>query len=81
MVPIKSESHQQKTIPAGTFKDSHLHGQMVPSIWCKEHDVSRKKIVHLTDRDVDDKVSHYSHRRNAFTATIERIIDLIGILT
>ncbi|KAG2183834.1 hypothetical protein INT44_008845 [Umbelopsis vinacea] len=61
MIPVKSESQQQKTIPAGTFKDSHLHGQMVPSIWCKEHDVSRKKIVHLTDRDVNDKVRYYSH--------------------
>jgi hypothetical protein len=61
MVPVKSDSHHHKTIPSGAFEDSHLYGQMIPSIWCKHHDVSRKKIVRLTDRDVDGKVGCRAH--------------------
>ncbi|GAB5590639.1 putative PHD type zinc finger protein with BAH domain-containing protein [Umbelopsis nana] len=62
MIPVKADNHNPKAILSGLFKDKNLHGTMVPSVWCKEHDVSRKRIVQLTDRDV--------HNRSAITLYI-----------
>jgi hypothetical protein len=60
MVPLKTESHNQKAIQPGVFSDKNFHGQMVPSVWCKDHDISRKEIVHLTDRDTKDRVRSFT---------------------
>ncbi|KAG2175457.1 hypothetical protein INT43_001104 [Umbelopsis isabellina] len=51
------ESADVKSIKPGVFKNQDDQVELVPSVWCAEHDISNKRIIGLDERDVHGKAS------------------------